>query len=147
MQMQQTVFTTPHPAPLATRTNQMKLEGYFFWEFFPVFFWDFFPVFWWKGGARQEERKEGRRHSPVRAIWCTAAAAPVKKGCLPACQCVWLSFALCFHICTATIHKRTQRNKSSSSSTTTTNNNNQQQPQQPQQQQQQQQQQPTTNNQ
>jgi hypothetical protein len=35
------------------------LEGYFFWEFFPVFFWEFFPVFWWKEGARKEGRKEG----------------------------------------------------------------------------------------
>ena len=36
----------------------MLMEGYFFWEFFPVFFWEFFPVFWWKEGARKEGRKE-----------------------------------------------------------------------------------------
>jgi hypothetical protein len=39
--------------------KDFRMEGYFFWEFFPVFFWDFFPVFWWKEGARKEGRKEG----------------------------------------------------------------------------------------
>ena len=39
----------------------LNLEGYFFWDFFPVFFFEYFPVFWWKEGARKEGRKEERK--------------------------------------------------------------------------------------
>ena len=41
------------------KKTEFILEGYFFWECFPVFL-GFFPVFSWKEGARKEGRKAGR---------------------------------------------------------------------------------------
>ena len=37
-----------------------RMEGYFFWEFFPVFFWEFFSRFLVEGRC-EEGRKEGRK--------------------------------------------------------------------------------------
>ena len=42
------------------------MEGDFLGEIFPVFFLGFFFPF--SGGRKVRGRKEGRRHSPVRAI-------------------------------------------------------------------------------